>query len=466
MATNVALAGVTPKELQSWSLGREAVAGTPVNPTVNLPLNSGTPGDHLTLLADHDLRGDMGLDYGLVAGTEIGSFQMAGDVYLDSIGAMLYNTFGDYTTTITSGSTASFTGFTTASLTVGATTFSGTGMPTTLGTGSAIQIQTVLTNPAVTYTEVVTLATTSTATLITLAQPLRFTHTAGTTTMVSVNTASLGTASFTHVFSLQNQYNASALGLGRTSQPVTHTVTHFNGLPANAQLNSTYSGYRQYPYFCSSGMQFNLDTNNLFQHNTSGSSFFGVDMTTSPSYTLSGIGGLPPAQANWQFAASVNGSFATTASQLQNIEQASISIARVLTPKYALVGQQVPVLIGRQDLSITGSLQFIATDESPLYAYINQALGNLNNTAAANANRLSIGMTVPTSNTAQNPQATNGLGISFEMAQVHFETATLADPDMMQYNVSFRALLNTTNAGVTGGRSPGQVTLVNNVPTY
>lgn len=470
----------TPKELQSWSIGRESVSGTTVNPTMNVPLNSGTPEDRLTLLADHDLRGDMGLDYNLIAGTEIGSFSMNGDVYLDSIGHLLYNTFGDYNATLTTAGTA-MTGATVTTVSqVGTTsvwTITGTGFSTSATTGSYVQISSTFTGSAGTTTasEVVQLLATATATSLSVGTQPRFAYgVTGSTVSVSYTLASAKPA-VTHTFALQNTYNAAQLGLPRTAQPVTHTITHYNSLPGRAGIGpqgASYSGYRQYGYWCSAGQDFTLNNNNLFQHTTHGTSFMGVDLNTSPaaSIALGGIGTAPPAQASWQFACGVGGAAlttagATTSNLLQNVEQAAVSIARTLTPKYALVGQQTPVIIGRQDLSITGTLQFIADDESPLYAYLNQQLGLLNVPSVSTATSLYLNMVLPSTASAQNPTG-SPLGLTFQMSNVRFETATLQDPDMMQYSVSFRGLMNTTDVGATGGRGPGIVTLINNVPTY
>lgn len=462
----------TPKELQSWSIGRETTPGSPAVPVMNIPLSSGTPEDNLTLLSDKDLRGDMGLDYNLVAGVEIGSFSMSGDVYLDSIPHLLYNTFGDYQSQLVT--TSSAVGTTSGALAIGATSAT---LAASASVASGAYLQFTTTSGA---SEVVVATTASTGTTVTFAgTPLRFNHATGTT----VTSAPAG-AGVAHTFALLNT-GGSAFGLPRTAQPVTHTITHYNSLPANPNVNAGYSGYRQYGYWCSGGIDFTLNNNNLFQHSTKGTSFMGQDMTTTPPpVSISGIGTNPPAQAAWEFAAAVGVpaittggtgttvAYATTAStttgsMLQNVEQAAISVTRTLTPKYALVGQQQPVIIGRQDLSITGTLQFIADDETPLYAYLNQVIGQLNNTTASSqSSYLSIGMGLPVGAGVQNPANKSVLGIQFDFHNVRFEKATLADPDMMQYNVSFRALMNTTDVGVSGGRGPGTVTVYNNIATY
>lgn len=427
---NQYLNSVTPKNLQWWGIGKETTAGTIAAPTMMLPVNNGTPTDQFNPLLDKDLRGDMAEDTNIVVGTEYANFPLSGDVYLDTIGHLFYNLFGEYTAILTTAGTA--VGATTVAAAAGATSLTGTSFATGLAVGTLVEV-----NTASGPTEIVVLSAISTATTLTFTStPLRFPHAVGATC-----TSAAAGSSVTHSFHLLNPGGSVAtLGLPADCQPITHTISHNNALPANATYNSGYVGVRQYPYWCCSGMDFNLDTNNLFQHNTKGQSILGIDATSAVTQPAQGS---ISAQANWRFAVGIGGP-ASGGTLVYNVQQASISPVRELVNKFALANQQAPVAIGRLGVTATGRLTFIAEDESPLLMAL-----------AGTQQQLQIAMT----NTAN-------LGVTFNFGLAQFEQAQESDPDMMEYNVAFRGLRNTSDAGLSGGKACMSVTLINLTPTY
>jgi hypothetical protein len=441
------ISNAVPKNLEWWGLGREAQPGILVGPSMTIPLTSGAPNDQASMLVDKALRGDMGEDYNEVLGTEIGQFSLTGNVYLDSIGYVLHNVFGDYQTAFQVAGAAA--GPSTVAGTVGQTTLTGTAFTAALAIGTLIQI-----TSAGGVSEVVVLSSISSATTYTFANtPLRANHAVG-----AVCTSAAAGAVVQHTFALLNG-GAGAFGYSTTAQPATHTITHNNALAVSTGPNgfpsdAGFLGQRRYGYWCSDGVDFTMNLNNLFQHATKGTSFLGVDHTTSdsPATAFSNSQSDAGAEANWRFQVAIGGTIASGGANLvPNVEQSGISIGRQVTPKYVLANQQNPAEIVRMGLQSTGRLTYIAQDESPLLQYL-----------TGNTMILEIGMSANAT-----AIGTNGWqGILFHYSRAIFEAAQLSDPDVMAYDVGFRALMNTTDIGVSGARGPLVVTLVNQVPTY
>lgn len=416
--TNVYATTAIPESLQWWGWGREATSGTLVMPTLSMPLEKGLPDDKQTMLLDKMLRGYMGEDYDAVPGVQIADMPVSGDVYLDSIGHPMFNMFGDYQA---SGSSPANATTLNGAVVAGATTVtvtSGTGYTI----GNNVQIGTTGTSPY----EIVTLTGVSTNVLTFTGTPLRFNHATGAA-VASVS------APFSHTFSLLN--GSGLFGTSTNGQPVTHTVTYHQGLAASTQA-------RQYGYWCCSGMDFKMNSEQLFQHDTKGTSLLGQIAGSAPSNSQSTYEAIP----DWEFKVGIGGP-ASGGTLVNNVLEADVSWARGLKVDYGLNGQQAPYIIGRLGLSCTGKLSFLAQDESPLLTYL-----------AGTKQQLQIAMT--------SGSGANLIGVTFNFNNAFYETATLTAPDMLGWDVSWRALMNSTNAGASGGQSPGSIVLQNNVPTY
>lgn len=402
---------VIPELLQWIGIGRELVPGTLVPPTLSLPFDPGTgssPDDMITMIVDKSVRGVMGEDQGDIPGTAIADFPLKGDVYLDSIGHLLLNLWGDY---ITTGSTPTNTTTLTAQVNPGATTATVAAIGT-LANGNSVQIGiTADGNP-----EIVVLSAAPSGSTITFANtPARFTHASG-------KGVSQVVAPYTHTFSILNSGNA---------QPPTHTLTYHNALAAGTQA-------RQYGFWCSSSMDLKMTSTELFQHDTKGSCLIGTIPGVAPTNTQSGI----KAEPDWRFTVGIGGP-ATGGTQVINVTEATLNMARKLKPQFGLAGQQGPITIPRIGISATGKLAFMAQDESPLLAYL-----------ANTQQQLQLAMT----------DGVNSFTINSQIAA--YEKATITPSDILTYSVPFRFINNSTNAGASGGTSPMNIVLVNSVPTY
>lgn len=400
---------VVPESEQWWGIGREATPGTAVAPTISIPLDKGTPEDKFTYIVDKSIQGDMAADHGDIQGVAIADFAMSGNVYTDVIGHMLYNLFGDYTATGAAGSGSTTL---TAPLVAGATTATVAAI-TGFSNGQAVQIGiTADGNP-----EIVVLSAAPSGTTLTFTNtPARSAHASGKTVAGVV-------APFTHNFSLLNS---------GTGQPPAHTITHHQNLTA------TY-GARQYAYWCASGIDFKMSPEQLFTHDTKGTAVMGTAATATPTNSQSTVF----AQPNWRWKVGVGGP-ASGGTLLNDVEDCELSFTREVKPKYTLQAVTSPFIIARLVLGATGKLTITAQDESPLLAYI-----------ADTVQQLQMVMT-----------ASNGDTVTFNYATCKYETATLAAPDVLTYEVNFRAIANTTNVGQSGGKSPAQVILTNSVATY
>lgn len=406
-----------PAPLQWWGWGKEAANGTVVAPTMSMPLDKGLPNDKPTELIDKGLRGYMGEDYNMIVGTEIADLPVSGDVYLDSIGHPLLNLFGDYTAV---GSTPGTAWTATGGVTAGAG-------PITVTSGAVATQGSTIQIGAGTNAELVTVGSGSTATSIVIAAttPIRMNHTGSTQILPVV-------APYIHTFALLNGGGGLTpiSGLNAQGQPPTHTITYHDQLSAN--------GGRAYPYWCCSGIDFKADREQLFQHDTKGMSVIGVDLGSAATNSQGSV----PAIPDWEFIVKIN------SVQVNNVADADVSLARGLKADFGLNNQQAPYLIARLGLSVTGKLTFLAADESPRAALL-----------AGTQQPLSIQMTNGLSGAA-------ALGVAFNFQVAQYETVAESDPDVLQWEVNFRALMNSTNVGASGGQGPGTVVITNNVVTY
>src|SRR5262249_12260191 len=88
-----------PENLQWLGVARELAAGTIVAPSISVPFDKISPDNKVTYLVDKSIQGNMAEDQGDIQGVEIGDFPLQGNVYLDTIGHLLFNLWGDYTAT-------------------------------------------------------------------------------------------------------------------------------------------------------------------------------------------------------------------------------------------------------------------------------------------------------------------------------------------------------------------------------
>lgn len=410
------LATAFPASKQWFGVGKEGAStpGTAVLPTVTVPMAKGEPDDKPTFVTDTALRGSMATDYNEIKVSQIADFPLSGPVFIDSIGHLLLNTMGDLVST---GSTPGSATTVALAAAVGATSVT-VGAIGSIVVGSVLQYGNATLGTAPTENVVVSAVAGS---LVTFANtPLRFAHTAGAAIAIV-------TAPFTHVFSLLNSGNG---------QPPTHTLTHYQGIAAS-------TGARQYAYWCASGMAFSMDAEQLFTHDTAGTGILGVVAGSPPTNSLSNV--LP--QANWRFTTGIGGP-ASGGTLAGNIQGAKLNLTRMLKPYFMLSGAPDPSIIARAGFGADGTLTVLAQDETPLTTLL-----------ANNALQLQFVM-------SNGLSGANLLACTFDVQTAVYNAAKLTDSDHMFYDVGFRAVANTTNAGASGGYSPLKVTLQNAVPTY
>jgi hypothetical protein len=401
-------------ETQEWvGTARELTAGTIVTPAVTTPVEKAEPDEKVTWLDDKSLRGSMAAEYGMVQGVEIADFGYSGPVYIDALGYDLHNLMGDYTAT---GSTPANSTTLTAQCSAGATTAT---VASIAGYASGQAVQLGVSgdgNP-----EIVVLSTTPSGSTLTFTNtPARFTHANGKTVATVV-------APFTHVFSLLNSGNG---------QPVTHTKTFHQGITGSF-------GAAQYAYWCASDIAFTANAQQAFMHDTKGMGFLRQAATSGPVNTISSA----KLQASWEALVGIGGP-ASGGTLVSSVIEPKVNITRNLKPYWTLSGFQSPFLIARNTLAIAGSFTHIAQDESPL-------TNMLNNTQPQLQILISNGLS-----------GANLLSCQFDFQVGAYETSKLTGNDEIEYEVTWKAIANTTNVGQSGGYSPGKVTLQNAIPTY
>lgn len=399
---------------QFVGIANETTQGTPVAMTNTILCDEIKPKDNPTFLEDKSWRGSMATDsFAKIAGVKIAELELGGPAYGDGLGYFLKNIFGDMSVTGTSTGSGGTTLSATAA--AGAATIS---TVATIPNGTIIQIGTGAT------AEVFTTGTPTGAGpySIPLSSPtggLVFGH-------ASAQAVQPVTGPYTQAHSLLNS------GGG---QPISHTITHFLG-PTAA------SGARQYPGACFSeiGLKFN-PASELLTWSGKATTWPSVALGSAPVAAPSTV--LPV--ASWRMLLGVGGP-AAGGTLINTVTDGELTIKRELSPYYTVTGTQNPYIIQRGGLSLEGKLNFVASDESPL-------LYMLNNTQPQLQIVLDNGLA-----------GTNKITFQIDCQIAAF---TEMEPDgtksAVEYGGSFTAVLNTTNAGGSGGYSPCKVSVTNNV---
>ena len=397
-------------------INRESVPGGLLNSgTLLLPTtlqaDKYDPDEKPVFIDDKSLVGSMTDQGNVIAGTATSEFDFNGEVFLDQFPHLLYNIMGDYTATGAVGSGSTTT--TGSANTPGATTLNVTAI-SGFSSGQAIQVGTGTT------AEIVIASAAPSGTTIPITNtPLRFNHAAASTVAGVV-------APFVHVFSLYN---------GTNGQPVTHTMQFYSGIPATF-------GTRNYAYWCASGVDLDFNVEQLFTHQTKGMSFLSSIPAATPTQTLTSV----VAQPNWRVQMGLGGTVGTN--PINDIQSPSISLARQLKAEFTNDGSQSPFVIVRNSFNITGKFSRVAQDESAI-------LNMLNNTQQQLQLILDNGLT-----------GANHLKFQLDMQVAQYSAAKMNTQEAILYDVDFKGVRNTTNAGASGGVSPGMITITNAVPTY
>lgn len=240
-------------------------------------------------------------------------------------------------------------------------------------------------------------------------------------------TESGASAPFTHAFSLLNS---------GTGQPTSLTIVHQNLLAAT-------TGQRYYPGCCLS---------ELTLKGNADSEFIGVEAkgmcwqsspvpTTAVTPTFTAVTPMP----FWKAVFGVGGP-ASGGTQNKKMREWSLTITRELRVENTAQNSQNPYIIQRGAVSMSGSLTFtVPSDESEqLHLYSNdqpQIQLLLTQGAAAALTSIQVDHQVCAWNTSKEK----------------------LDEEAIGFDTTYVAIANTTNAGASGGYSPGKITLQNAV---
>jgi len=414
MAGNNIPVAVAPST-QSWvGVAREMTTGTAVLPTNVIPQDAKSykPEDTPKFLPDEAIRGSMALTYGQILGPADATLNFGGPVFLDTHGFMLDNTFGDLSAT---GTSPANTTTLSVGTTVGATTATLTSA-TGYTDGAYVQIDT---GPAA---EVVQLSAAPSGSTITFTgYPLRFPHTSGAT----VATVS---APFTSTFALLN----SDLGYAGVpgAQPPTHTLTDYTALTPNV-------GARSYPSACLSKLDFTGNAEQLLEVKFTGNSWPSAPASASPVKSLTAV---EPVAA-WQSTIKIGGT------PVYDIGDWAVSVTRKLQAYYTAQGSNIPFIIARGELSITGTLNFtVAEDESALSYMLENS-------------QPSLSITVSNGQTGAAETS-----LTFTASRAAFtKSAPTRNSVLIGYDTTFDCVANPTDVGGSGGMAPGKFTLVSSL---
>jgi hypothetical protein len=397
-------------------IGNEATQGTPVAGTWTQLIESLKPKDMPKWLSDKAWRGAMATDsFNEIQGVKTSDIDVSGPVFGDGIGFWLRNILGDLAVT-------------------GTPTGSGA---TTLGTGGAAAGATsfpaVASIPANTLVQIGTGATAECVTTGTPtgSGPYTIPITTPSTGLVYAHAATQAvtpiTGPYTYAWSLLNS------GGG---QPISHTLTHYLGPTAT-------SGTRQYPGFCASELDFKFNAESeLLTFDCKGTAYPSVILGSQPTASPTSV--IPI--ASWQTTVGIGGT--VSGSPVTTVSDGEINIKRELGVFFNSNGVQTPFIIQRGGLSVAGKLNFAAVPNEAALLYM------LNNTQPQVQIIISNGLS-----------GTSLVSVQFDIQVAAFEDA---EPETSKtavgYSTSFKAVLNSTNAGGSGSYSPIKVTVTCNVP--
>jgi hypothetical protein len=415
------LSPIYPIAAETLFVGRELVTGTP--PTtgyVTMPVVELSPDPKQDMLPDNANRGAITTGpYDLQPGPYWAESQIKDSpLFGDTIGHVLFNIFGDLVST---GTASTPTWTTSGALAAGATS-----IPVVTG-AAAVQGTYVQVGTASGTTENVMVGTGSTTTSIVLSAltPLRFSH----LTAITITTI---VAPFTHVFSLLNP--ASSTG-SVSGQPPTHSIGHRN---QTAGSGGNYADL--YSYGCFSEVKLSGAASGLLMWSGNLTSYGQQAPASAFTPAPSGVHSIP----SWKGISTIAGS------PVSDVSNWGITLTREIEPIPTIDGQQAPSVIARGGLSGSWDLSFMpAIDQSALNNYLSN--------------------TQPTFlwTTSNGLSGASQVSISVAAQLAGFTSAKLTKGKTVYgYDTSGDLIVNTTDAGNSGGFSPCQVTLINSVGVY
>lgn len=236
-------------------------------------------------------------------------------------------------------------------------------------------------------------------------------------------------APFTHAFSTLNT---------GTGQPITHTLTDWQGLPAT-------NFARQFSGACLSELTLKGNAESeLITFDAKGSAWASVIAAAPP--TAAPTAALPV--ASWRSLLGIGGP-ASGGTLDSTIGDWEIKITRQLKPYYTGQNSQNPFVIMRGELMVSGKLDFVVPS-----AETNALLPLLNNTQPQFQWTISNGGV-----------AGALLALTVDVQAAAYDTSKIdRGNEAIGYSSTFKGIANSTNAGASGGVSPIKVTLQNAIP--
>ena len=306
-------------------IGKETTKGTLVVPGDFIPLKTMSLNDMQLYIDDTGIRGSQVDNYGQVLGTNMATYDMAGDVYADTIGYPLAGILGD---------------------------------------------------------------------------------------VVVVG----GAAPFTHTIAVKNSTDG---------QPVSYSITDFDGVQARAMAASQFSD-----------LSFTFNSEGLFGFTAKAAGYISATVTTpTRSYTT-----VPPF-ANWQAIATVGGSVVPI------LLDGSCDIKRPVTPVHTLNATSTPYRVWAGRVSVSGKLSFITeTGEAQLVNYLTNA------------------------QPALDLNFSQGAGAGLQQVKLHMTKCAYTvglqtrGKDWVQTDITYKAVANTTDIGASAGYGQLVATLQNAKP--
>lgn len=415
-----AAVGTFASAKQFLGIALETAPGTPVAMTTTLAVDKFDWEDKPTWLDDTSWTGSMVGTRGKQSGVIKTDFSISGNVYGDTIGFLLRNILGDVG--YTGGTNAGGSTTTTGALTAGVTAVIPVTSATSIVTGTVLAIDTAGLLELVTVLSVAALN-------VTLTAPVAKSH-------LTAATVQPVTAPFNSKFSVYN---------GGNGQPVTHTLTHFQGTP-------TGTGARVFPSACLSDLtlKWNAETA-LFTYEAKGSSWPSAIAGATPTAAPSTV----PPIASWRTIMGVAGP-ATGGTLVAVATDGEIAIKRKLDPMYTGQNSQAPLIIQRGEVDVTGKAKFIAvTNSFTTSASAEQAyLYMLNNTQP----QMQLVIDNGGAGAADIKHTINHTSAAFTAAKFD------GGKDAIMWDVEFQGIPTATDAGISGGISPIAYTVANAVP--
>lgn len=223
-------------------------------------------------------------------------------------------------------------------------------------------------------------------------------------------------APYTHVISLKNASATAA-----DAQPTAFTFTDFYAANVRA-----YAGCQIHDF----GFTFSSD--GLLDYDVKATGYASATASTpTPSFTT------VLATPVWYGTVTVAGT------QVSNVVDGSIKLARPATPIYGIANTQNPYSVFLGALEVTGSARFIMEDDTQLTNFLTNAQPSLTFTWATGSGSTATSISLTTTKGAY--------------------TAAVIErgKDYVEINVDFTGIATTTDAGSTGGYAPVKFTLQN-----